>query len=45
MVIDEAHELRTGGKGFDGIIYLRDRCLSVIALTATPLYTGARVRP
>lgn len=44
MVIDEAHEVRTGGKAFNGIIHLRDKCLSVIALTATPLYTGARVR-
>jgi superfamily II DNA or RNA helicase len=45
MIIDEAHELRTGGTVFDGLLLLRDKCLSVIALTATPLYTGARVRP
>jgi hypothetical protein len=44
VVIDEAHELRTGGSKFEGVLHLRDRALFVIALSATPLYTSARVR-
>jgi hypothetical protein len=43
LAVDEAHEYRTGGTKFDGIIYLRDRALFVLALSATPLYTAARV--
>jgi superfamily II DNA or RNA helicase len=43
MVVDEAHELRTGGSNFEAIKYLRDLSLSVLALSATPFYTSSRV--
>lgn len=43
MVVDEAHELRTGGDSFEAVKYLRDKSLCVLALSATPFYTSARV--
>jgi len=43
LVVDEAHEHRTGGARFDGLLMLRDRAMVVISATATPLYTGSRV--
>jgi hypothetical protein len=43
MIIDEAHEYRSGGACFDALIHLRDRTLCVLAMTATPLYNSGKV--
>jgi len=43
VVVDEAHEHRTGGARFEGLLLLRDNATVVISATATPLYTGSRV--
>jgi hypothetical protein len=43
MIVDEAHEYRTGGACFDALIHLRDRSLCVLAITATPLYNSEKV--
>ena len=44
VILDEAHILRTGGKGFYGMVKLRKNAMACILSTATPLYTSPRVR-
>lgn len=43
LIVDEAHEYRTGGPCFEALIHMRDKSLCTLAITATPLYNSEKV--